>query len=239
MNLDNDLKIDNLVNEKNLEMKQNIFLDSMLGKAINSGIDIGIRAVLPDLIEEQIIDIKNNLLNYGLKDGISKTIEDAINIGKSAMGIVTGKFENIEQMEKAIKNGGIIDNLSSIIDISLNEIVKRGKLNSSVANIIKQGKNTILNSVESNIGKSLNKQVSNSNKLEKYINNWKQYYKKQDFSNMEKEFKKISKELSTLIPLENTIKEARDVENIHTLIKNNGHNFNLSETEQELLKKFA
>ena len=45
------------------------------------------------------------------------------------------------------------------------------------------------------------------------------------------------KELKNLVPLEKSINEARTIENLHTLIKNNGHNFDLTETEQELIKK--
>ena len=108
---------------------------------------------------------------------------------------------------------------------------------SNVTKLIKQGKNTLLNNVESNIEKSFIKQTNGVGKLEKYISNWKQYYSNQDFNGMEKEYKKIKKELSNLVPLENTIRDARSVENLHTLIKTNGKNFNLSEVEKELLKK--
>ncbi len=238
MNLENTIKINNLNNEINLEKNQNIFLDSMLGKAINTGIDIGIRAALPDIIEDQVINIKDNVMNYGLKDGIKKTIDDAINIGKSALGIVTGDFENVEQMQMAVKNGGIIDSISEIFDMAVNQATKNRKISTNIANMIKQGKNTILNSVESNIEKSFTKQINGVEKLEKYISNWKQFYNAKDFNGMEKEYKKINKEIKNLVPLEKTLKDARNVENIHTLIKTNGKNFDLSETEQELVKKF-
>ena len=54
---------------------------------------------------------------------------------------------------------------------------------------------------------------------------------------MQKEYLKIEKELKQLVPLENTLKNARFVENIHTLIKNKGQDFDLSENEIELAKK--
>ena len=63
-------------------------------------------------------NLKDNLINYGLKDGIKKSIDDAINIGKSTIGIVTGNFENINQVQNAIKTGGIIDNVSNKISDS-------------------------------------------------------------------------------------------------------------------------
>lgn len=236
--MENSLEIKNEINnELNLENNQNKFLNNMLGKTINTGIDIGIRAALPDIVEDQVINIKDNVMNFGLKDGIKKSIEDAINIGKSALGIVTGNFENVEQMQMAVKSGGIIDNVSDIFDIAVNQTVKHGKMNTSVANMLKKGKNTILNSVESNIEKCFTKQINGVEKLEKYISNWKNYYNSRDFNGMEKEYKKIKNELNNLVPLENTLKAARNVENIHTLIKTNGKNFDFSETEMDLLKK--
>lgn len=240
MNLENTIQLNNnLNNGLNLEEKQNNFLDSFLGKAINGGIDLGLRAILPDFIEEHIINIKDNLLKFGLKDGISKTIEGAINLGKSALGIVTGNFENVSQMQSAIKSGGLIDSFSQVFDLALKQAEKKGVIKSDISNLIKQGKNSILNSVEKNIEKNFENQLQNINNLEKYINNWKEYYNNQDFANMEKQYKKIKKEIKNLVPLEKTLSEARAVENIHNLIKTNGQNFNLSETEQELIKKLS
>lgn len=234
LNLNKNKKID-LILEKN----QNNFINNLIGKAINTGLDIGIRAVLPDIIEEQVISIKNNLLNYGLKDGISKTIEDAINLGKSTLGIITGDFESVSQMNNVIKNGGILDNISDILDLTINKMAQNGNISPDIAKLIKQGKKTILNSIESNIDKSLVNQQESAERLEKALNNWKTSYNNHDFKGMEKEYKKVEKELCNLVPIENIIKEARNVENLHTLIKTNGQNFNLSETEQELLKKMT
>ena len=46
--------------------------------------------------------------------------------------------------------------------------------------------------------------------------------------------KKIQEKLKELLPIENTLKEARVIENLHNLIKNNGQNFNLSQEQLEL-----
>ena len=113
-------KNNNIVNEKT----QKCFLETTLGKTINTAVDIGIRAILPDFIENQIINIKDNLLNYGLKDGITKTIDDAIDLGKSAIGIFTGNFENVSQMQSAIQSGGLIDGMSSLIDNVVDNVRK-------------------------------------------------------------------------------------------------------------------
>ena len=226
-----------LNNNLEIEKEQNNFLETTLGKTINTGIDIGIRAILPDYIEEQIIDLKDNFIKYGLKEGIKKSIDDAINIGKSAIGIVSGNFENIAQMQEAIKNGGIIDNVSSLLDSVINKVQSNGLINSTVATTIKQRKNSILNNVEKNIENTFNNQIKALNYTEKYIENWKNYFENKDFNGMEKEYKKIKTEMNYLAPIEKMINEARTIENLHMLIKNNGQDFNLTKEQMELAEK--
>lgn len=226
-----------LNNNLEIEKEQKNFLETTLGKTINTGIDIGIRAILPDYIKEQIIDLKDNLIKYGLKEGIKKSIDDAINIGKSAIGIVSGNFENIAQMQEAIKNGGIIDNVSSLLDSVINKVQSNGLINSTVARTIKQGKNSILNNVEKNIENTFNNQIKALNYTEKYIENWKNYFENKDFNGMEKEYKKIKTEMNYLAPIEKMINEARTIENLHMLIKNNGQDFNLTKEQMELAEK--
>ena len=223
----------NLVQEND----QKSFLETTLGKIINTGLDIGIRALLPDFIDEQVINLKDNLFEYGLKDGIKQTIDDAIDLGKSAIGVVTGNFENVNQMQSAVETGGLIDGISSLLDTVIDKVQDAGLINYNVANTIKQGKDVILNNVESNIEKTFTEQLTSVENTNKYINNWKEYFNNQDFSGMEKEYEKLENELKNLVPLENTINEARTIENLHNLIKNNGQNFNLTQEQLELAEK--
>lgn len=220
-----------------LEKKQNEFLNSTLWKTINNGIDIGLRYLLPDLVEDEIINLKDNLINYGLKDGIKKSINSVIETGKEAIGIISGNFENIGQIQKVIKNGGLIDKIDNFLDKTLDKAINSGKINQTIGKIVKTGKSSILSSVERNIESTLNSQVENSKNIEKYMNNWKKYFNDRNFSGMEKEYTKLEKELKSLVPIETTIKNARYIENIHKLIKNNGQNFELSERELELANK--
>lgn len=230
----NKIEIKNdLLNEKD----QKNFLETTLGKTINTAIDIGIRVILPDFIDDQVINIKNNLLKNGLKEGISKTIDDTIEIGKSTIGIVTGNFENINQMQTAVKTGGIIDGISTLLDSVINKVQSKGLIDYNIAKTIKDGKNIILNNVESNIEKTFTDQIKSSEYTNKYISNWKNYYEEKNFEGMDREYKKIKKELKNLIPIEKTINEARTIENIHTLIKNNGQNFDLQKEVFELAEK--
>lgn len=233
-NLEKENKLENNIVNENLQKK---FLETTLGKTINTAIDIGIRTVLPDFIDEQIINIKDNLLDYGLKDGISKTIDDTINLGKSAVGIITGNFESINQMQSAIQSGGLIDGISSLLDFVVDKVKQAGLINNTVAQTIMHGKNTILNSVEKNIEDTFNKQYIAIEYTNKYINNWKNYFDNNNFEGMEREYKKIEKQLKSIAPIEKTINEARNIEVLHNLIKNNGQDFNLTQEQLELVEK--
>lgn len=215
---------------------QKSFLETTLGKVINTALDTGIRVLLPDLIEDQIINIKDEIINNGFKSGVQEAISSAVDLGKSVVGVFTGKFDNVTQVRNAFKSGGIIDGISSSLDYALNFCGKFGKIPQTICSILKSGKDALLDTISNNIESEFENQVSSVEKISKYSDNWKEYYNNKDFEGMEKEIKKLEKELQKTIPLENTIKEARNIENLHTLIKNKGGDFNLTKEELELSK---
>ena len=233
-----ELEVDSTVTN-NLEEEQVKFLDTTLGSAINNGIDVALRWLLPDYIEDTVIDLKDNLLNYGLKEGISESIQSVINTGKSAIGIFTGNFENVDQINTVIKSGGILDSVSDLLDDILDKIEESGKVNSTILDVIESGKDTILDNIEKNIESTLTSQITDSTALEEYMNNWKECYNNQDFDGMEKEYNKIQSKLQDLVPIETTINNARNIELLHNLIKNNGQDFNLTEEAQELATQLS
>ena len=237
LNNNENLQINN--NELVTEQEQNSFLESTLGKVVNSALDVGIRMVLPDFIEEGVIGIKDALMQGGLKEGIDTAINGAINLGKSVLGIFTGKFEDISQARDAVKTGGIIDGISGVLDTVIDKTNSSGLINDNVANLLSNGKDAILNSVSSNIEQEFMQQIDGAEKLAKYESNWKEYYNNQDFDGMQREYEKIKEKLNELLPIENTLKEARTIENLHNLIKNNGQNFNLTNEQLELANMLA
>lgn len=234
MELENNTEIYTNANDMVTEEEQNSFLESTIGKVVNSALDVGLRMVLPDLVEDGIIEVKDALLKGGLKEGVDTAINGAINLGKSIMGIFTGKFDDISQARDAIKNGGIIDSISNVLDTVINKTSSSGLINNNVASLISNGKNAILKSVSSDIENEFMEQINGTEKLAKYEENWKEYFENKDFEGMEREFEKIKEKLKELMPLENTLKEARTIENLHTLIKNNGQDFNLTDEQKEL-----
>lgn len=233
----NNLEVENqITNDVSIENKQRNFLQTNIGKAVNTGLNIGLRYILPDVIEDQVIEIKDSFLQNGFKEGIQTAIDSAINFGKSALGIVTGNFENVQQMQTAVKSGGIIDGISNVLNFTINKVVNSGKIPYALGSAIKTGKNAILNNITKNIESEFENQVNQIEKLNKYTNSWKDYFNNKDFDGMQREYDKIREKMKEIAPIENTIKTARVVENLHKLIKNNGKNFDLTSEELELAK---
>lgn len=232
----NSLKDPEVRNEisNNVKEKQEEFLESTLGKIINTGIDVGIKAVLPDWLEDEIIEIKDSVLNDGFKEGVQMAISKAIDMGKAIEGIFTGNFENISQIKSVIKSGGLLDSISKLLDNVIDWAKKNKKISSSTAKLIKSSKKIILESIENNIDNSLENQVTAIEKIDGYIEKWNNYYQKQDLTNMKKIHTRIQKELEKIIPIEDVLTRVEQLENMHELIVNNGGDFNLSEEELEL-----
>ncbi len=65
--------------------KQKTFLETNLGQVINGGINLGLRAVLPDFIEDEIIEIKDSIITDGFSAGIKTAIDNVIDLGKSVL----------------------------------------------------------------------------------------------------------------------------------------------------------
>ena len=235
--INNNINLENN-NSNNVTLdEQKSFLETNLGQIINGGVDLGLKTLLPDIIEEEIIEIKDSIITDGFSAGIKTAIDNAVDMGKSVLGIFTGKFDNLSQVKSVIKDGGLIDSISDVLDWGINKARKSGLIDKTTANLIDKGKDAILDTVNNGIENNLTSQMESVEKIDKYISKWSEYYQNQDFNNMDKQYKKIEKELENIMPLENVITKARQLENVHLLIKNKGGDFNISQEELELANK--
>lgn len=166
--------------------KQNKFLESTLGKIINTGVDVALRAVLPNAIENEVIGIKNVIINDGFKEGIKSAINSASNIGKSIAGIFTGKFDTVSQAYTAVKSGGIIDTASKMVDTAVKSAEENNLIQGSTAKLIRKSKNVVKDCISSKIEENFMEQVDGVEKVGKYINNWNTYLNQKDFARNEK-----------------------------------------------------
>ncbi len=228
-----------VLNDLDIEKKQTSFLESSLGRTINLGLDLGIRALLPNSIEEGIIALKDAILENGFKEGIKNAIDDVIKIGKATGNILSGNYENIEQVQMAVKSGGLIDTVSGVLDYSLNLANKTGAIDNQITSILRYGKNTVLDTISSKIDNELTNQLKYVQKVQTYSDKWRKAYEEQDFNGMEKAYKNMENYLEKSMPFEKTLQEARIIENLHNLIKNKGKSFDLSQNEIELAERLA
>lgn len=227
--------VKDLSNEENQNIgeKQNKFMESTIGKVINTGIDLGLRALLPNAIENEVIGIKNVIVNDGFKEGIKAAISTATQIGKNIKGVFTNKFDSVSDAYMAVRSGGIIDTTSKMLDAAVNSAKSNKLISNTTAKVLKQGKNVVKDCLSSRIEESFMEQVDGVEKVGKYIQNWHNYLKQKDVEGMKREYNKINKKIDTLLPLESTLKEARIIENVQTLLKNKGNKFE-DITEEEL-----
>lgn len=231
--LDNTKSMINNISEKVSEL-QSKFLNSYIGKTINNIVDISLKSVLPDAIEDQVVDIKNSFLENGISDGINSIVNTIKDYGKSALGIVSGNFENIAQLKMSVKSGGVIPTISKILDSTINAVQKKGIISKSTAKSIKKIKNDLLKMVKSNLSDTLKDQEKYNSKLELYSNNWKEAYENRDLKAMEKAYTKVEEYLEKVMPTEKIYKEGKFIENVHNRIINKSYKLELSENELSL-----
>lgn len=240
MEILNDLgkKIENKFSEIDFSKLQNNFLNSKLGQVVNFAVDQGLRYIMPDFIEDEIIDVKNVLFSEGLSEAVHKAIDNATDLGKTAIGIFSGNFENISQAQNALKKGGIIDGISDGIDYVLNKLSESKIISPNIVKVIKGGKKEIINNIEKNIKNEFANESKSLNNLEKYINNWNNYYGEKNIEGLEKEFKKIKKEEKNILPIKNIISNIQKIKNIHKII-NNSEEFDFDNIYLNLSEKLS
>lgn len=96
--MSNELAIENNINLESTNLgnvtyeNQKSFLESNLGQVINGGIDLGLKAVLPDIIEDEIIEIKDSIITDGFSAGIKTAIDNVVDMGKSVLRNIYGKI---------------------------------------------------------------------------------------------------------------------------------------------------
>lgn len=200
-------------------------IDEKFGEKINKTIDNIyneiLKVFLPDSIEDKVIEIKDQLRLSQLSKKVADFTKDIIN-NKGE------KKENkdISDLDIEKETSKIISTIKDSYNLSTQQINK-----------LEKNKDTIVNKIEQELDKEIKKYVNAFQKNDKYINEWKEFYNSKDLKNMEKMYKKIEKNMKDIVSLEEKIKEIRELENIHLIIKKKGGDFNLTNEELELTKR--
>lgn len=230
------------LNLENLKERQNEFLNSSFGQAIDSAVNTGLKIILPDKIENEVIQVKDALVQGGLKEATSKAIEVSIGKGKEILGVAGEIFNDISDIKKAVEKGGMIGGISKAIDVTLDNIKSSKLLPKEITNLIKSGKNLIVDSISKEVDNTLDEQAKAIEKINKYCTSWENALEKGNIKTMEKQITNIEKQLENVTPLVDTIKKVNEIKNQHEILKNkneNGEELKLTQEEKELCKKFG
>lgn len=207
------------------DIKENLNqIDDRFCEAITNTIDSIyneiLKAFLPDSIEDKVIKIKDQI-------GLSKLSKNVENLLR---GFINNKGEKdltkrIKALDIENQTNTLISNIEDAFNLSINEINK-----------LENNKKTISKKVEEQLNKEIKSYISTFEKNDQYISEWEKFYKSKDFKNMDKVYKKIEKNVKNIIPIEEKIKEVRELENLHLRVKMKGGDFNLTNEEIELAK---
>ncbi len=218
-NLNNQLTNDIKNNEIN--KNQNDFIGNMFKNAINFGVDLGLKSLLPDLIEDQVIDIKNSILEGGFKEGVNTLMKKVNEFKNSITGIFTGNFNNIQEINTATKQGGIIKTVSKGLSKGIDAGVKSGIIPKSIGGILKAGKTTMLNEFSNSLESQMRKEIQKFDTLNDLNKKWYDALDQRDFDKMTKYTEKISALSKDLVKFSNIINETKKIEELHNFIKEN------------------
>lgn len=218
-NLNNQLTNDIKNNE--ISKNQNDFIGNMFKNAINFGVDLGLKSLLPDLIEDQVIDIKNSILEGGFKEGVNTLMKKINEFKNSITGIFTGNFNNIQEINTATKQGGIIKTVSKGLSKGIDAGVKSGIIPKSIGGILKAGKTTMLNEFSNSLESQMRKEIQKFDTLNDLNKKWYDALDQRDFDKMTKYTEKISALSKDLVKFSNIINETKKIEELHNFIKEN------------------
>lgn len=199
-------------------------IDEKFSETINNTIDDIyneiLRSFLPDLIEDKVIKIKDQLGLSQLSKKVADFTKDVINNKNEKK-----ENKNMSDLDIEKETRKIISSIKDSYNLSTQQIKK-----------LEKNKETISNKVEQELNKKIENYVNIFKKNDEYVNEWKEFYNSKDFKNMEKVYKKIEKNMKDIALIEEKIKEVRELENVHLLIKRKGGDFNLTNEELELTK---
>ena len=97
-------------------------------KIVDVVLNIGLKAILPDFLENDIIEIKDAFIKEGFVDGVQEILDKLEDMGKSIIGMFSGRFETVEQIKRLVQTDGILDGISELIDKILKKLMNKGKI---------------------------------------------------------------------------------------------------------------
>ena len=200
---------------------QDSFLNKLFKNAIEEGINLGIKALLPDIIEDQVIDIKDGIIEGGFKEGASVFVNKVKEFGNAVSGIFTGNFNNINALELATKNSGILKLFSKGLSLGIDYAINSGKINSTMGSILKSGKTALINKFADKLETNITKEMKKFDKLKSLQSKWDEALEDRDIDRMNKYVDKINELSKETVPFENILNRTHQINELHDWMKKN------------------
>ena len=143
--------------EQILNNQQKNDLKSTIFEIVNAALDFGIKAALPDFIEDDAIEIKNRFIKEGFLEGCQEIMKKASSYGTFAKNLITGNLSQ-EEVKSLIEKDGILNSISDLTDSVLNKIYKEKLISKDIYNLLKNGKKEIINAFEQELNKRVKKE---------------------------------------------------------------------------------
>ena len=221
-----------------MELTQNLpkEININMPKIANNALNFGLKAILPDFIEDDIIQIKDSFINEGFEKGLEEAKEKAEEVWKSVKGVFTGEFDTVGEIQKLIQKNGILDTASDLVDKITKLLLSKKIINKTTYNLIKTGKKEILNALEGELNNYYKIDTYDLESLNEQIEKWQKNYNDSDYESMEKTAKTILNILDKVDQIEAVINKARNIQKVQKYIQEKGSKEKLTKAERKLIE---
>lgn len=221
-----------------MELTQNLpkEININMPKIANNALNFGLKAILPDFIEDDIIQIKDSFINEGFEKGLEEAKEKAEEVWKSVKGFFTGEFDTVGEIQKLIQKNGILDTASDLVDKITKLLLSKKIINKTTYNLIKTGKKEILNALEGELNNYYKIDTYDLESLNEQIEKWQKNYNDSDYESMEKTAKTILNILDKVDQIEAVINKARSIQKVQKYIQEKGSKEKLTKAERKLIE---
>ena len=221
-----------------MELTQNLPKEVKINlpKVANNALNFGLKAILPDFFEEDIIQIKDSFINEGFEKGLEEAKEKAEEVWKSVKGVFTGEFDTVGEIQKLIQKNGILDTASDLVDKITKLLLSKKIINKTTYNLIKTGKKEIINALEGELNNYYKVDNYDFEGLSEQIEKWQKNYNDSDYESMEKTAKTILNILDKVDQIEAVITKARNIQKVQKYIQEKGSKEKLTKAERKLIE---
>ena len=218
-----------------MELINQITTDINIPKLANTTLDIGLKAVLPDFLENDVIEIKDAFISEGFSAGLETAKERAENTWNSIKGLFSGEFSNVSEIKKLVQKNGILDTASDLIDRISKKLMDLNIINKSTYNLIKTGKKEIMGVLRDELNTYYQIDEYDFEKLQSQIQSWKQSYMDGDLEGMDKNAKKIEQNLEKNNSLQTILNQAQTIKKAQSFLNLKGSIDKLTPAEKNIL----